>query len=307
MSEARSRSRTGTAAEARGQLDPRRHPFRADLAAEHLRGKIEAPRYVAGTQRQVMRPSVPLRRRPDAKAGFETEVLFGELATVFDEADGWAWVQLARDGYVGYVPAGALSAEVRHITHRVKALGTFVYPVADIKAPPVLRLCMNAAVAVADADDKFCRLQGGGFVVTRHLAEKERFARDFVEIAERFIGTPYLWGGRTHLGIDCSGLVQVALEAAGLPCPRDSDMQEAELGTTVLIPESLDGLARGDLVFWRGHVGVMADGIMLVHANAHHMAVTVETLPEAVDRIARGGAALTSIKRLPALGAAAVS
>jgi cell wall-associated NlpC family hydrolase len=161
---------------------------------------------------------------------------------------------------------------------------------------------MNAALSVAEADDKFCRLEGGGFVVARHVTEKDHFARDFVEIAERFIGTPYLWGGRTHLGIDCSGLVQIALEAAGLPCARDSDMQEAELGTTVLIPETLDGLVRGDLVFWRGHVGVMADGIMLVHANAHHMAVTVETLPEAVERIARAGAKLTAIKRLGCLG-----
>ena len=307
MSEARTRSPSSPAPSARAPLDPRRHPFRADLAAEHLQGKVDAPRFVAGAPRQVARPSLPLRRRPDAKAGFETEALFGERVTVYDEADGWAWVQLGRDGYVGYVPAGALAAEVRQTTHRVKSLGTFVYPAPDIKTPPRLRLCMNAALSVAEADDKFCRLEGGGFVVARHVAERGRFARDFVEIAERFIGTPYLWGGRTHLGIDCSGLVQIALEAAGIPCPRDSDMQEAELGTPVLIPETLDGLVRGDLVFWRGHVGVMADGIMLVHANAHHMAVTVETLPEAVERIARAGARLTAIKRLGALGAAATA
>jgi cell wall-associated NlpC family hydrolase len=305
MSGARTTSPDAPAPGGRGTLDPRRHPFRADLAAQHLQGKVDAPRFATGVARQVARPSVPLRRRPDAKAGFETELLFGELATVYDEAEGWAWVQLERDDYVGYVPAAALSAEVKGTTHRVKSLGTFVYPVPDIKAPPLLRLCMNAALCVTAVEDKFCRLESGGFVVARHVTEKDRFARDFVEIAERFIGTPYLWGGRTHLGIDCSGLVQVALEAAGLPCPRDSDMQEAELGTTVLIPETLDGLMRGDLVFWRGHVGVMADGIMLVHANAHHMAVAVETLPEAVERIARAGAKLTAIKRLGALGALA--
>jgi cell wall-associated NlpC family hydrolase len=288
---------------ARAPLDPRRHPVRADLAAQYLQGKVEAPRFVAGAARQVARPAVPVRRRPNTQAGFETEALFGERVTVYDESEGWAWAQLERDGYVGYLPSAALTAELNVPTHRVRSLGTFVYPVPDIKSPPLVRLCMNAVLSVAEADHKFYRLQGGGYVVTRHVAEKDRFARDFVEVAERFIGTPYLWGGRTHLGIDCSGLVQIALEAAGLPCPRDSDMQEGELGTTVLIPESLDGLIRGDLVFWRGHVGVMADGIMLVHANAHHMAVTVETLPEAVERIARTGAAVTSIKRLAALGA----
>jgi cell wall-associated NlpC family hydrolase len=279
-------------------LDPRRHAYRPDLAALSLRGQIVSPRYAAGTLRQVNKPAVPLRRQPSAALGLETEALFGELVKVYDEAEGWAWVQLQKDRYVGYMPANALTKDVQLPTHRVKALGTFIYPAADIKTPPVMHLPLNAEVRVAEWTERFCRVERGGFVVTRHLIERERAERDFVDIAERLIGTPYLWGGRTRIGIDCSGLVQVALEAAGVSAPRDSDMQAAELGEPIPIPDDLDGLQRGDLIFWKGHVGIMADGVMLVHANAHHMAVAVETLPEAVERIGKQAAPITGIRRM---------
>lgn len=281
-------------------LDARRHVFRDDLAALSLRGQVVSPRYSAGSVRQVARPAVPLRREPSPNLGLETEALFGELVKVYDEAEGWAWIQLQRDRYVGYVPSAALTTEILSTTHRVTSLGTFVYPAADIKTPPIMHLPLNAEVRVVDWSEKFCRLERGGFVVTRHLSERDRFERDFVDIAERLIGSPYLWGGRTRIGIDCSGLVQVSLEAAGRPCPRDTDMQAAELGEAVPIEPGLENLVRGDLVFWKGHVGVMSDAIMLVHANAHHMAVAAETLPEAAERIARAqdGSPIVAIRRL---------
>ena len=180
----------------------------------------------------------------------------------------------------------------------MRALGTFVYPVPDIKSPPLMHLSMNAELSIANGDERFMMLNGGGFVVTRHIAERSRRAPDFVELAERFIGTPYLWGGRTRLGIDCSGLVQLTLEAAGIAAPRDTDMQQAELGEDVAIPDVLDGMQRGDLIYWKGHVGIMADSVTLVHANAHHMQVVAETLPEAIERIAKLGAEIAAVKRL---------
>ncbi len=278
-------------------LDPRRHAYRPDLAAENLKGKVDAKRFIAGNWGQVVVPVIPIRNKPSESAPVDTEALFGEMLVVYDVADGWAWIQLLRDGYVGYAQVSAISSEVELPTHRVKAIGTFVYPEPDIKKPPLAHLSLNSALKVAEQQDQFYRLSSGGFVAVRHVADEQTFARDFVDVAERFIGTPYLWGGRTRLGIDCSALVQVSLEAAGITAPRDSDMQRAEIGNDVLMPEDYDGLQRGDLIFWPGHVGIMADGIMLLHANAHHMAVTVETLPEAIERMARTGLRPTAVKR----------
>jgi cell wall-associated NlpC family hydrolase len=268
---------------------------------------VSAPNYAQGFPAQVVRASVPLRSRPSPTLGFETEALFGETVTVYDEREGWAWVQLNRDRYVGYVPSEALSPDIDETTHRVRALGTFVYPVPDIKSPPLMHLSMNAELSIANGDERFMMLNGGGFVVTRHIADRSRRAPDFVELAERFIGTPYLWGGRTRLGIDCSGLVQLTLEAAGIAAPRDTDMQQAELGEDVAIPDVLDGMQRGDLIYWKGHVGIMADSVTLVHANAHHMQVAAETLPEAIERIAKLGAEIAAVKRLPGLSAKATA
>jgi cell wall-associated NlpC family hydrolase len=279
-------------------LDPRRNAYRPDLAAEVLRGKVDAPRYAAGELRQVVHSATPLRGAPDARRSWTTEALYGELVTVLEERDGWAWVQLERDGYVGYLRPAALSAQVTRPTHRVAALGTFLYPSADVKACPWLQLSMNSLLAVAETGPAFAKLADGSFVPSRHVVEHDRHASDPVTVAERFAGVPYLWGGKTRLGVDCSGLLQIAMQAAGLECPRDTDMQQAELGQDVAIRDDLDGLTRGDMVFWPGHVGIMIDAFMLLHANAHHMGVVAEPLASAVDRIVRTGASIAAIKRL---------
>ncbi len=281
-----------------GPPDPRVNAWRADLAAKALHGVVQAPRYVEGVIGQVVWPLVPLRRNPVASAGLDSELLFGETVTIYDQAEGWAWVQAERDRYVGYVPADALHPQLSTATHSVSALGTFIYPVADIKAPPMMHVSLGCQLRIEDRDERFSRLASGGYIVNRHIAEKGRYARDFVEIAERFIGTPYLWGGRTRIGLDCSGLLQICLHAAGHVAPRDSDMQEVQLGLRIKTKDGLEGLERGDLVFWKGHVGIMLDGVMMIHANAHHMAVSVEPLNEASARIAKTGTPISSIKRL---------
>ena len=283
-------------------LDRRRNAVREDLASADLKGKVDAPRFEEGTPAMIARAAVPLRKEPVASAGFETEALFGETVRVYDTAGGWAWVQLDGDRYVGYLPADTLNRTVKPATHRVKATGTFLYAVPDIKSPPILHLSLNARLKVVETVDRFYRLDGGGHVIARHVAALDWADRDFAEVAERFLGTPYLWGGRTRIGLDCSALVQLSLQACSIDCPRDSDMQRAELGEPVSVPADLEGLQRGDLVFWAGHVGIMSDSVMLLHANAHAMAVAFEPLPEANARIKSAtGGEIEAIRRLPAL------
>jgi cell wall-associated NlpC family hydrolase len=277
--------------------DPRRHAYRADLAGEELRGVVDAPRYIRGAPRQVAAPSLPLRREPRFDATLDTEALCGEVVTLYDEREGWAWVQLARDGYVGYMPSEGLVRDIATPSHRIAVLRTYVYPEPDGKTPPLALLSLNAQVTVAPDHGKFLELAvGGGYLFAGHTAPVGAAEPDFVSVAEGFLGTPYLWGGRTSVGVDCSGLVQLALEAAGYQAPRDADMQEAELGRLL---RKGDKLRRGDLVFWEGHVGIMTSGRDLLHANAFHMAVEREPFAQAKWRIREVGFEVTSVRRLP--------
>ena len=279
-------------------FDRRVTPARPDLAAEHLRGRIEAPRYVVGRERRIVAASAPLRRGPAADAALETEALHGEGVVVYDEAGDWAWAQLARDDYVGYLPVAALGESVEP-THRVAALRTHAYPAASIKRPPRLALSLGALLRVEAREGDFAVTADGLHVYAQHLSPIGQWETDFVAVAERFLETPYLWGGRTSEGVDCSGLVQSALGAAGIKTPRDSDMMEAALGSPAPVDEALAHLRRGDLIFWKGHVGVMRDARTLLHANGWHMKVASEPLADARSRVARGAdGAITSIRRL---------
>ena len=277
------------------KLDPRRFAVRDDLADEALADEVRGVPLARGTLRGVLLPSVAVHRRPSFDAAIDTEFLCGEEVRVFAEADGWAWAQSSVDRYVGYVPSEALGPARSRTTHTVGVPLGLVYPEPSIKAPPVARLPMGAAILVTEdvhTKEHFCCLANGGFVLERHLRAP---ADDFVAVAQWFVGAPYLWGGKTWSGIDCSGLIQLALQMVRHPCPRDSDMQEVELG------EALDAdapLRRGDFVFWRGHVGIMVDGDRLLHANGYHMLTVIEPLAETIARLSRTGPGITCRRRV---------
>ena len=275
-------------------FDPRITPARGDLAAVHLNGKVDAPRFVEGEARIVIDTSAPLRRAPRHDAALDTEALYGERVIVYDiDGEGWAWGQIESDGYVGYLPANALVHPGAKPTHAVRAPRTFLYHEPDIKAPPVMPLSFGSFVTVRKSEKEFSFTERGA-IFSKHFAPVTEHEPDIVATAQKFLGTPYLWGGKTSLGLDCSALVQLSLSAAGMKCPRDSDMQEKALGD----PIPLEKLQRGDLVFWKGHVAIAFDPETLIHANAFHMAVAVEPLANAVERIAALGTRVSSVKRL---------
>jgi cell wall-associated NlpC family hydrolase len=276
-------------------LDPRRHAFREDLAAESLREHVKAERYVQGEPRQVAHAVLPLRKAPRFDAPLDSEALLGEMVTVYDESEGWAWVQLARDRHVGYMPSEGLSREIVTPTHKIARLRTYVYPSPDVKAPPLGLLSLNALVAASGVEGKFLAVEGG-YIFSAHVLPVTEHAADYVDIALAFLGTPYLWGGRTSVGLDCSGLVQLACEAAGIASPRDADMQAEELGHA--FDWEAEKFRRGDFVFWEGHVGILTSGAHMLHANAFHMAVVEEPLAEARERIAASGLEIIATRRL---------
>lgn len=270
-------------------LDPRLTPANGRVAAERLRGLVDAARFVEGAARRV---SVPVADLDGAPGGLrDRQLLWGEGVTVYEERGGFAFVEAARDGYVGYVASVAL-APPRAPTHRVAVPATHLYRDPDMKSPDLRHLSFGALVTVEAEGRRFWETPEG-HVPKGHLRPLDRPFADPASVAQLHFGVPYLWGGNSVLGIDCSGLVQAALIACGLACPGDSDLQ-AGLGEEV--PEG-EGLRRGDLLFWPGHVAMMVDEGTLIHANAHRMAVAYEGLAAATLRIRAQGAGEVAARR----------
>ncbi len=269
--------------------DRRLTPARADLAAESLRGEIDAERYATGTEHRVSLSVLPIFRTATENGMRETELLFGETFTVYEEKNGWAWGQANLDGYVGYVRADGLSPHVgSHPSHRVGTLRTIVFSKPDIKSTPEHFLSFGSRLSISETKDRFLSLADGGYVIADHCLPIDRSWSDPVFLAEYFLSTPYLWGGRSSLGLDCSGLVQLCLAGAGLVCPRDADQQEQAFCQDKAPATGAQAEVRpvrGDLIFWRGHVAIMRNDTEIIHANGTAMRVSIDALDAFSKRV----------------------
>lgn len=279
---------------------PRLLAARGDVAAAHLKGQIEAERYVEPVDMQVTAGVAAIRRTPCDDGPMDTQALFGEVFAVLEEKDGWAWGFSRHDGYVGYIDMAALSAPVRPVTHRVSALRTYLFSGPDLKSAPHCLLSMNAKINAGEKRGRFVDAGGSGWVFEGHLVSLDHAEPDYVTVAERFAGTPYLWGGKESLGLDCSGLVQTSLEAAGISILRDTDMQESELAARFSTIAADAPRQRGDIVFWSGHVGIMVDETRILHANAHYLQTVIEPVSETERRAVSNDSPVTSVIRLTA-------
>ena len=288
-----------TAPSSNAKLDLRVNAYRPDLADIALANTVKAEKYVEPVIRQCVRGVLPLLAEPRFDAGQVSQIRYGEFLDVFETRDdGFAWVQNRTDRYVGYLPLeDTFSDHIADLSTRVVELRTFLYPEPNIKKPPLDELTLGSFIKVVGTVDKFVELESGGFVFAKHVAPVNKaLARDYVFTAGSMLNVPYMWGGRTPRGIDCSGLVQLALDMAGIDVPRDSDQQREAIGEE--LPRHWRDMAwkRGDVVFFPGHVGFMTGPDQLLHASAFDMKVVVEPL---VDVVLRGNEILAVGKPTP--------
>jgi hypothetical protein len=285
-------------------LDPRLNAFRPELADARLRGRVESQVFAEGSLMRVLANAAPLKRSPDMEAPLDSEVVRGEVVRVFgDTSDGWSFGQCQADSYVGFIPTQVLGGLEPQPTHRVTALCTFLSPAADLKLPPRGPLVIGSQIAVEGETRTrgtlYRLLYGGeGAVVDVDVEPIDTpLPTDFVEMAERFVNTPYLWGGRTSLGVDCSGFVQLSLALTGRSAPRDTDLQAKMLGRPV--DGGVDGqLERGDIAIWPGHALIVRDRDSVIHSSGQHMRVLIEPMRDALARLRAAVGAPIGVRRL---------
>jgi cell wall-associated NlpC family hydrolase len=272
-------------------LDRRLNAWRPDLADIRLRDKVKAGRYAVGEKARIIAPLCDLRPHPAIERSIDHQLLMGDPVVIFERREGWAWIQSLRDRYVGWTPLDGLGIEMPAPTHRVCVPRTFIYPGPDLKLPAANTLSMGAAFTPAGEEmvrgSRYAILPSGEAIFARHIRPVAECKNNYVEVARKFTRTPYLWGGASGLGLDCSGLIHLAMRMCGRDILRDSDMQAATLGEPVDPGENMINLRRGDLIFWRGHVAIVDDNGHMLHANGYSMDVTREPLMQGLGRIAQ--------------------
>jgi cell wall-associated NlpC family hydrolase len=275
--------------------DPRLTLVRDGVAALSLLGQVRADRYEPTSAARCVVAAAAIRKAADAMSEQQDQVIFGEAFDILFEEQGFAFGQARRDGYVGFVETTALAKGLIEPSHWISVLRTYAFAEPDLKTATTGLYTLNSLVTVEQTYGRFAKIADGGWLFAAHLAPIGDYGSDPAGVAALFLNAPYQWGGRESAGLDCSGLIQQALYACGHAGPRDTDMQAEALGRRV----ARDELRRNDLVFWRGHVGIMLDEDRLLHANAHHMMTAIEPVGEAIARISSAGAGEpTAFKRL---------
>lgn len=280
------------------ELDKAINAYRGDIAASSLRGKVQSDRFIEPETYQIKVPIAQLRNAPSNEAEHSTQALLGELIDIYEVKDGFGWGQLKKDGYVGYVAMDYIGQEIKAPSHKICAMRTNVYYGPKVQAQISKTLTFGALVRTTERrENGFVWCEDLGFVYESHICELDKNFDDPIDLAKQMLGTPYVWGGNSPLGIDCSGLVQLCYGACGMDLPRDARLQEMR-GQSLEANDDLSGLKRGDLVFWKGHVAIMMDETNIIHATSFTMNVSIEPLKTAKARIDNLGIPIRAIKRV---------